>query len=173
LPAAIVTEDGTVAELELLANVTFKPPVGAGSFKVAVPVEEVPPDTLAGLRVTEAKPGGVIVKVAVTEAPVILAVIVAVFCAETTTVLTVKVAEVLPAATVTLAGTVAVVELLDSFTTIPPVKAAPVSVTVPVDEAPPAKVLGLKLTLDRVAAVIVRVAVWDAVPTFAVIVAVC
>ena len=42
-----------------------------------------------------------------------------------------------PAATVTLAGTVAYDELDDSCTTVPPVGAVPVSVTVPVTELPP------------------------------------
>jgi hypothetical protein len=58
-------------------------------------------------------------------------------------VLTVNVAEVAPAATVTEAGTVAAfVLLLESATARPPVGAALPSVTVPVAEAPPVTVLG-------------------------------
>jgi hypothetical protein len=50
---------------------------------------------------------------------------------------------VLPAATVTLAGTVATaVLLLDSVTTEPPDGAGPLSVTVPCDEMPPVTVVG-------------------------------
>jgi hypothetical protein len=61
-------------------------------------------------------------------------------------VLTVKVAVVAPAATVTLAGTVAAdVLLLLSVTTAPPVGAAALSFTVPVEEAPPVTDVGLKL----------------------------
>jgi len=57
---------------------------------------------------------------------------------ETVTVVTVKVAVVAPAATVTLAGTVAAaVLLLDKPTDRPPVGAALPRVTVPVDEVPP------------------------------------
>ncbi len=49
----------------------------------------------------------------------------------------------LPAATVTLAGTVATaVLLLDSVTTAPPDGAGPLSVTVPCDEVPPVTVVG-------------------------------
>lgn len=53
-------------------------------------------------------------------------------------VLTVNVALVNPAATVTLEGTVAAdVLLLESATTDPPAGAGPLSVTVPVEELPP------------------------------------
>jgi hypothetical protein len=61
---------------------------------------------------------------------------------------TVNVAVVAPAATVTVAGTVAAPVLLDSVTVIPPAGAALVSVTVPVDEAPPVTLAGLSATAD-------------------------
>ena len=58
--------------------------------------------------------------------------------AVTTLVLTVKVALVAPAGTVTLEGTVAAaVLLLESVTCAPPAGAGPLSVTVPVEEFPP------------------------------------
>jgi hypothetical protein len=82
---------------------------------------------------------------------------------ELTTALVVieNVALVAPASTVTLAGTcAAAVLLLDSVTTAPPVGAAPLSVTVPVDPAPPTTLVGLTVTEERIAAVTVRVAVW-------------
>ena len=73
--------------------------------------------------------------------------------------MTVKVAVVALAATVTLAGTVAAaVLLLDSVTTAPAAGAGPFNVTVPVDGVPPITVVGLKLTEVNVAAVTVRVA---------------
>jgi hypothetical protein len=53
-PAATVTLAGTVAAaVLLLVNVTTAPPVGAGALSVTVPVEEVPPVTDVGLRLTE------------------------------------------------------------------------------------------------------------------------
>jgi hypothetical protein len=65
----------------------------------------------------------------------------------TTEVVTVKVAELPPAATVTLAGTVAItVLLLERVATIPPVGAGPVSVTVPVEALPPVTLVGLRPT---------------------------
>ena len=61
-----------------------------------------------------------------------------------------KVAVVTPAATVTLAGTcAAVVLLLVSATLAPPVGAAPLNVTVPVEELPPVTVAGLTETDDK------------------------
>ena len=70
---------------------------------------------------------------------------------ETADVVTVKVRLVVPGATVTLAGTVAAAELSDSVTTAPPDGAAALSVTVPVDDAPPTTVVGLRVSDERVA----------------------
>ncbi len=59
-------------------------------------------------------------------------------------VVIVKVAEVAPAATVTLEGAcAAAMLLLDRETTAPPDGAGPVSLTVPVDEIPPTTDAGL------------------------------
>ena len=85
-------------------------------------------------------------------------------------VVTVKVALVLPAATVTLAGTVAApVLLLDRVTTAPAVGAGPESVTVPVDGEGPLTVVGLSVRELAVGAVTVKAAVW-VVPRIPVIV---
>jgi hypothetical protein len=87
---------------------------------------------------------------------------VAVVLTETAVVVTVKVAVVALAATVTLAGTVAAGLLLLSATTMPPVGAGPLSVTVPVDGLPPTTLLGFTATEDKVtgAGVTVSVAFW-------------
>src|SRR5262245_61602892 len=66
---------------------------------------------------------------------------------------TVKVALVAPAGTVTLAGTVAAaVLLLASVTTSPPLGAEPLRVTVPWDVFPPVTLAGLTLTPETVTA---------------------
>jgi hypothetical protein len=83
---------------------------------------------------------------------------VAVVLTETAVVVTVKVAVVALAATVTLAGTVAAGLLLLSATTMPPGGAGPLSVTVPVDGLPPSTLVGFSLTEDNVAVVTVSVA---------------
>ena len=63
---------------------------------------------------------------------------------DTGLVVTANVALVAPAATVTLAGTVADDVLsLDSDTTAPPAGAGPLSVTVPVEELPPTTLDGV------------------------------
>ena len=50
VPAATVTDDGTVADELLLVRVTIAPPVGAALVSRTVPVTEVPPATLEALR---------------------------------------------------------------------------------------------------------------------------
>lgn len=57
-PAGMVTLEGTVAAVLLLARVTGAPPVGAGPLNVTVPVEDcVPPTTVVGLRAREERVG--------------------------------------------------------------------------------------------------------------------
>jgi len=70
-------------------------------------------------------------------------------------VLTVNVALLAPAATVTLAGTrAAVVLLLESATCAPPVGAGPLNVTVPVDEFPPTTLAGFTVSEESEAPVV-------------------
>jgi hypothetical protein len=82
-------------------------------------------------------------------------------CVATAVVFTANVAEVEPAAIVTLAGTVAALLLLVSLTTNPPLGAALVSVAVPVEDPPPATLEGLRLIDSREAVSIVRSAVFE------------
>src|SRR5258707_5868287 len=89
---------GTLAASLLWARETTPPPLGAGPFRVTVPVgEEVAPVTLAGLRLREEGTGGTTVSAAVCvplrpAAEMVTAVDVA-----TALVITVKVAQVAPA----------------------------------------------------------------------------
>jgi len=53
-PAATVTLAGVLATVVLLLeSVTVAPPDGAAAVKVTVPVDEFPPVTLVGFRVSE------------------------------------------------------------------------------------------------------------------------
>lgn len=86
------------------------------------------------------------------------------------TVLTVKVANLSPGLTFTVAGTVAKCRSLESFTDIPLAGAGPLSATVPVEEAPPLTVVGLRLKAMRVGGVTVSVVVFVTDPLVAVMV---
>ena len=69
-PAATVTLAGTwAAAVLLLVRVTTAPLDRAGPFKVTVPVDEVPPITEAGFRLTAVSATALTVKVAVFVAP--------------------------------------------------------------------------------------------------------
>ena len=58
VPAGTSTLAGTVAAGSLLERGTTAPPLGAGPLSVTVPVAEVPPVTLARLRLSEERMGG-------------------------------------------------------------------------------------------------------------------
>ena len=90
---ATVTELGTTAEVELLVRLTDSPPEGAALEIVTVPVEEAPPATEVGLKLTLLGVGAVIVRVAVL-VPLRFAVIVALVLVATAVVVTVNVAVV-------------------------------------------------------------------------------
>jgi hypothetical protein len=107
----------------------------------------------AGLSITEngevVTIGGVTVSTALWLLPEAAAVMVTGVDVATVRVVTVKVVLVLPAGTVTLAGTVAAAVLpLVSVTTVPPVGAAPLNVTVPVEVAPEVTDVGFNVTDD-------------------------
>lgn len=161
-PAAIVMVVGTgSAAVSVDVNATEMPPVGATDARFAVRRTCLPPMTFAALATSVESAGGLTVSVAVLlDAPSV-----AVMTGETTlataVVETVNVAEVAPCATVTEVGTVAAALLDASVTTLPPAGAGPVSVTVPVDVAPPATVEGFKATLLTASVVLNRkLSIW-------------
>jgi len=151
---------GTVAFELSEVRVTVIPPVGAAPFRVTVPVEGLPPITELGESETWIRTAGLIVRVVVTVLEFWVALIVAATVAETGVVPIANVADVWPDKTVTVAGKIALVLLLESVTTVPPVPDAPLRVTVPVLDAPPVTVSGETLTVATVGGVIVRIAVW-------------
>jgi hypothetical protein len=140
LPAGTVTVvvDTVATAVLSLAMVTTTPPVGAVVFSVSVALDVAPPIRLFGFKVRLEICGGVTVRTAVFCTPLYVAVMVEVAWAPTSIEVTVNVAVVAFAATVTVAGTVAAAELLlDSVTTAPPIGAPPFSVTVAVELAEP------------------------------------
>ena len=121
----------------LLDSVTTAPPAGAGPFNVTVPADVPPPNTDVGLRLTDVGDGAVTVKGTLRVEPYVAEMLRAAALA-TGVVVTVNVAVIAFAATVTFAGTCAApVLLLDRAITAPPVGAGAVSVTVPVEIVPP------------------------------------
>ena len=168
----MVTDTGTVATSALLDVRTTSPPTGAAEPMVTVAVLDLPPFKLVGLSVSDFRIGPLIVKLALSVTVPNLAVTVTAVCELTANVLTVNVPVALPAGTVTVGGKFTEVELLDNATTIPPVPALALNVTVPVVDVPPRTVVGLTLMPVSAGAVIVKLALTLVVPDVAVIVAV-
>jgi len=173
VPPATVTEAGTVVLGSLLVSVTTAPPAGAGPFSVTVfAVVEVPPSTDAGDNVTVEAVSGPTVKVAIAVAPYVAEIVTGV--AELTELVVMVNAgdTVVPAATVTEAGTVAAAGLLlISVTTAPPAGAGPLSVTVfNVVDVPPSTDVGDRFTAAGLGASTVKVPGTVAPPYVAVIV---
>ena len=136
LPALTVTEPGTVAMALPEVKLTVVPPVGAIPCNVAVPVEDVPPMTLAGARVIAVRVGGPTVSVAVLVISPKDAVMFTTVDVETPEMMIWKVAEVAPAGTVMVAGT-ETTELLELTEMLaPPDPAGLLSFTVPVADPP-------------------------------------
>lgn len=134
--AGMVTVGRTVASGELEDRATAVA-TGAGPSRVMVPVVEVPPVTAVGERERLLRVSGSTVRVAVLLTDPSFAVMTADTFAVTVDVLTVNVPVVAPAATLTVAGTVASAEFDDRVTVVPPVGAAVERVTVPVVDEPP------------------------------------
>ena len=106
-PAGIKTEAGTVTPLAvlLLESAMARPPVGAALEIVTEPDADVPPTTVDGVIVSPTTVGALTYRTAKTLLDPSVAVMVALTLAATAAVLTVKEADVWPAATVTEAGT--------------------------------------------------------------------
>ena len=169
LPAAMVTVPGTVATTELLLSETTVPPLGAMLESVTVPLTCEPPATVLGDKTTLVTRGAVIFSVPLAIRPFWLAEIVTAVLFATAIVVTLTETDVVPAAIVAVAGTVAAAELLLSITVIPPAGAGRDAEIVAVDDVPPATVDGFKTTvvMSPGIAVTVTFAVVDAPPAVA------
>jgi hypothetical protein len=170
-PAATVTDAGTVSEALLLASVTLVPPAGAVCVSVTEHVLTALCPRVAGLQATpETDPGTSRLIVAVSELLPKVAVMVAVWLlAIKAAAVALKFAVVAPAATVTEAGIVSEVLLLDSVTVDPPVGAVCVSVTVHALTALCPRVVGAQARVEtKTGASRLMVAVCELLPRFAV-----
>jgi hypothetical protein len=145
-PALTVTAPGTVAFALLLSSDTLVLPA-AVSLKVTVHVEDFGADKLAGLQLKPDTIPAFNVKVNGCEVEPNVAVITACVCVLTAVVVTEKLAVDDPALTVTVLGAVAFALLLPSDTLVL-LAAAPLKVTVHVEDAGGAKLDGLQLKLD-------------------------
>jgi hypothetical protein len=149
-PAGTTTLAGRVAAaVLLLVKVTITPPEGAGALRLAVPVEVAPPVSVEGLIVADASASaaGLMVNAAVFVTALYTAETDTVVAADTGLEVAVNVAVMAPAGTTMLAGTVtADVLLLLSAIVTPPVGAAELNVTVPVDVPPAVRTAGLTAT---------------------------
>jgi hypothetical protein len=163
-PPATGTFAGTVAAVVVpLVRVTEAPPLGAGAFSVTVPVVVVPPFTLVIARANVELAGeGVTISAAVLFIVPSVAVIVLEAAVAAVSDVTVNVATLEPAGTITLAGAVtSPVEELASVTVVPAPGAVPVKVTVPVGwVAPPTTEGTSSAREERAGAVTVSVAVF-------------
>jgi hypothetical protein len=143
---------------------------GALPERVTVPVELAPPPTEVGLKVTDVTVGvPVIVSDAFAEPPLTAAEIVDVNWAAVRAVVTVKVPLVAPAATLTVAGTVALLPVAVIATLSPADGAGPLRVKEPADVSPPLTDVGFNNTPVTTAGFTVSVADFVFVPTVALI----
>jgi hypothetical protein len=159
-PSATLALAGTVAATLSEESETTAPPAGATPSRITVPVDELPPAMLAGFTEIEVSVGALTVKAAVLVIPSRTAERVRVAVLATAVVLILKLAVVAPAATLTFAGTVAAALSLERAAIRPPAGAAPVRVTVPVEELPPITEAGLTLMEERAGGFTVSDAVW-------------
>ena len=162
-PAGTVTVAGTVTPARLLESETTIPPVGALLDNVTVPVELLLPTTLDGATETDANRPARTAKAPVTLDAPVLAVTTTPVSVKTAFVLTVKIASCEPAATVTVAGTVAAASLESRLMTNPPTGALVSRLTIPVAVLPPATPAGEMVMTETRGAVTVRSA-FAAVP---------
>jgi len=147
-PAAIEMLAGTGSALVSVdVNATEVPPLGATDPRFAVRRICLPPMTFAALATSVESTGGLTVRVAVLLDAPMVAVMMGETALATAVVVMVNVADDAPCATLTVAGRVAAALLDARVTTLPPAGAGPVSVTVPVEDAPPASDVGFSVTL--------------------------
>jgi hypothetical protein len=161
-PDATVTVAGTTTFGLLLVSETTTPDAGATLLRVMVPVDWVPPVTLAAVRETlvraAAAPGGSMVSVALLLTPAKVAVMETWVAEATADVVMGNVVDVRPLLINTPGSTYAATLLLERGIQAPPEGAGPVKVTVPVEDEPPVTDAGFNETDAAVGLLIVSTA---------------
>jgi hypothetical protein len=123
-PAATVTDAGTVSKGWSLESDTIEPPVADGPDRVTVQVDKVAVVSVVGVQLNEPTTiWGTRETTVFAELPVIVAVRVADCALLTVPAVAVKVALLVPDATVTEVGAVSVLLLLEMAAVVPPVGA--------------------------------------------------
>jgi hypothetical protein len=173
-PAGTFTEAGTGNAGLLAETDTLMPPAGAWAERVRVQVEDAPASSVVALHANpETSTGASRLRVVLWEALLSVAVMVAAWVVLMVPRLAANVADALLTGTVTDAGTVSAVLLLESPTVLPPLGVVWVRVTVQVLEAPEFTLVGLQTSADtRVGATRLNEAVWEEALRAAVTVAV-
>lgn len=146
-PTGTLTLAGADTLVVVLEMATVVPPVGAASVRLTVQVAEAGAVSIAGVQLNELKAEvgwAVTDTVAVRIAPPAEAVTVTVCVEATAAAVRVKLADIAPAATVRLAGTVSAELLLETATANPPDAAVLFSVTVQEVDCPEAMLSGLQ-----------------------------
>ena len=150
LPAAMVTEAGTARAALLLESETIAPLADAARVKVTVQGLDCPEPKLVGLHVNpERSTGASSVKATERELDPSAAVTVADWVVLMVPALTVKLAVVAPAATLTAAGVVSSALLSERVTLVPLADAARVKVTVQGLDCPEPKLVVLHVNPER------------------------
>jgi hypothetical protein len=147
-PAGTTTVAGTAADGSELLKATTMPAGGAGAFRyTALADDGTPPTNAVGYKSSDETKTGFSVRVAVFVTPPYAAEMVTLTGAATLAVVILKLAEVAPAETMTLAGTAADASELFSVTTAPVDGAGPFRLTVfAVDVTPPMTAVGYRMT---------------------------
>jgi hypothetical protein len=140
-----VTEVGAVSRVLLSDSVTTVPPVGAAELRATVQVLAAPEVNVVGVQASEVRlTGAARLIAAVLDTPLRVAVSVALCVLVMVPAVALNVVEVDAAGTVTEVGAVSRVLLSDSVTTVPPVGAAELMVTVQVLATPEVNVVGVQ-----------------------------
>lgn len=149
-PAGTVMEAGTAIRLLRDRSPTTVPPAGAGAERVTMPLTTAPPLVVAGEKRKPVRRPGVTRTVVRRSVPPYDARTAANVSVVTDPAVAVKVADVVPSAMSTLAGTDTAESVEDNATVMPPAGAAVPRVTVPVAVRPERSTVGVTTNVLRV-----------------------